>query len=100
MLPPPDPLRSFQPHQSTHTGELPLSRNLASVATETYESDAAIFDMLLKAGSVTDCKSIDNHPLLAICKVWGAVWGLAWKHMQGAGRVRQQPPPTGHLRGV
>ena len=56
-------------NQTSHTGELPLSRNLASVTAETYDSDAAIFDMLIGAGSVVESKSVDDHPLLAICKV-------------------------------
>lgn len=36
---------------------------------QTYDSDAAIFDMLIAADSAVDSKSEDDHPLLAICKV-------------------------------
>ena len=83
-------------NQTSHTGELPLARNLANVTAETYDSDAAIFDMLIGAGSEIDSKSVDDHPLLAICKVWGAVWGMVWKHgvFQGVGLVCE------HMLGV
>ena len=56
-------------NQASHTGELPLARNLAAVTAETYDSDAAIFDMLIRAGCAIDTPSMDDHPLLAICKV-------------------------------
>ena len=49
-------------------GELPLARNFASVTPATYDSDAAIFDMLMRAGAKAESESIDDHPLLAICK--------------------------------
>ncbi|KAG1663027.1 hypothetical protein FOA52_005718 [Chlamydomonas sp. UWO 241] len=61
-------LQESDVHRGTDKGELPLARNLASVTAATYDSDAAIFDMLIGAGAESNPPSSDNHPLLAICK--------------------------------
>ncbi|GAX81811.1 hypothetical protein CEUSTIGMA_g9239.t1 [Chlamydomonas eustigma] len=55
-------------NEPSHSGEVPLSRCFACITEETYDRDAAIFDMLMGAGSAIDVKSQDDHPLLAICK--------------------------------
>ena len=60
-------------NQASNTGELPLARNLACVTAETYDSDAAIFDMLIGAGCAIETQSTDDHPLLAICKVRSSI---------------------------
>ncbi|KAG1655812.1 hypothetical protein FOA52_015848, partial [Chlamydomonas sp. UWO 241] len=61
-------LQASDVHLGTVKGELPLARNLASVTAATYDSDAAIFDILIGAGAESNPPSSDNHPLLAICK--------------------------------